>query len=295
MITYGHEQYIEESINGVLSQIFNAEVELIISNDNSPDNTEIIIQNLINTHPNGHWIKYIKHDENKGAIPNFTWSISQAKGKYIAICEGDDYWTDPLKLQKQVDFLELNPKYSLSFHKIKGISSNDTEPIIFNNPDEEKDYSINDLSKGNFIHTPSVVFRKNIQELPQWINHSPIGDYPLHMINASFGLIKYFPDCMATYRVGSGIWSTKSKVYQMVNVLFCLKLLIEHFKKNQQVNTNLKTQYDEYYTALSKPIEDKEKLSLQLKDYHYIEKIIDFNNLLKIVILKIAKKIGLKK
>jgi len=292
MITYGHEKYIKEAIEGVFLQKTNFLVELIIANDKSPDNSDTIIRNLIIDCPENIKVNYILNDKNIGANPNYLNAYQQSQGEYIASCEGDDYWTDPLKLQKQVDFLENNKQYSLTFHKIKGISVDDKEPVIFDNLNEEKTYTIEDLAKGNFIHTPSVVFRKNLDKLPQWIQYSPIGDYPLHMINASFGLIKYFPETMAAYRVGSGIWSSKGKVYQIVNVLFSLKLLMDHFKNDVPVLNHLKSQNDEYYTALTKPIEDKDKLALQIKDYKYIEKITDFPNIIKILKIKIKKKLG---
>ncbi|SIQ04464.1 Glycosyl transferase family 2 [Chryseobacterium sp. RU37D] len=290
MITYGHEDYIEESINGVLSQTFNAEIELIISDDCSPDNTETVIKKIIGNHPNGHWIKYIKHTENKGAIPNFVWAISQAKGKYIAICEGDDYWTDHLKLQKQVDFLEEHPEYSLTFHKIKELTTRE-EKFTYPNPDTEEIYTIEDLAKENFIITVSVVFRKNMEVLPDWLKYSPIGDYPLHMLNASFGLIKYFPQEMATYRVGSGMWSTQNKVDQMVNTMYCLRFLLLHFKKNKEVHQNLSGQYNNFRTALIQPFDHKKALDVKLKDYRYIENITSMGNLLKMMKIKIAKKL----
>ncbi|WP_330745031.1 glycosyltransferase family 2 protein [Chryseobacterium sp. CP-77] len=292
MITYGHEKYIEESINGVLSQAFNGEIELIISDDCSPDNTEAVVKNIINTHPNGHWIKYIKHTKNKGAIPNFVWTICESKGQYIAICEGDDYWKDPLKLQKQVDFLEENPDYSLTFHKINELTTRD-EKFTYPNPDTEETYTIEDLAKENFIITVSVVFRKNMEILPDWLKYSPIGDYPMHMLNASFGLIKYFPQEMATYRVGSGMWSTQNKVDQMVNTMYCLRFLLLHFKSNKEVHENLLVQYNNFRNALIRPFDEKKALDLKLKDYRYIETITNMGSLLKIMKSKIMKKLKL--
>lgn len=115
MTTYGHEKYIEESIFGVLKQQTNFEVELIIANDRSPDNTDTIVEGIIATHPNANWIKYTCHEVNLGMMANLEWSSAQAKGKYIALCEGDDFWTDPLKLQKQVDLLQNNPKAKFCF------------------------------------------------------------------------------------------------------------------------------------------------------------------------------------
>jgi len=116
MITYAHEKFIKQAIEGVLMQTCDFEVELIIANDCSPDNTDTIVNDIIANHPKASWIHYTKHTPNKGMIPNFIWALNQAKGKYIALCEGDDYWIDPLKLQKQVDFLESNPDYIICGH-----------------------------------------------------------------------------------------------------------------------------------------------------------------------------------
>ena len=290
MITYGHENYIEESINSILIQDFDAEIELIISDDCSPDNTENVVKNIIANHPNGHWIKYIKHSENKGAIPNFVWALSQARGKYIALCEGDDYWIEPLKLKKQVDFLEKNPEYSLTFHKIKELTDR-KEKFTYTNPDEEKTYTIGDLSKENFIITVSVVFKKNIETLPDWLQYSPIGDYPLHLLNASHGLIKYFPDEMAVYRVGSGMWSTQNTVDQIVNTMFSLRFLLQHFKNNKEVFDNLKLQYTNFQKALVRPFDERKLLETKIKDYKYLESITSFNGLLKMAKIKIVKKL----
>lgn len=113
MITYNHEKFIKEALESVFSQKTNFQYEIIISNDCSTDNTDEVIKKIIDKNENGNLINYTNHKNNKGMIPNFLWSIQQAKGKYIALCEGDDYWTDPYKLQKQVDFLEANPDYSI--------------------------------------------------------------------------------------------------------------------------------------------------------------------------------------
>ena len=120
-ITYGHEKYIAETLDGILMQQYDGPVEFIIANDNSPDATDEVVKKyfLENPAPSNFEIKYTKHETNKGMMPNFIWALEQATGKYIALCEGDDYWTDPLKLQKQVDFLESHPDYSVTFHRCK--------------------------------------------------------------------------------------------------------------------------------------------------------------------------------
>ena len=114
-ITYGHENYITKTLEGVLMQKYPGEIEFIIANDNSPDGTDKIITDYVsqNEIPPNFTIRYEKHKVNKGMMPNFLWAMNQISGEYIALCEGDDYWIDPLKLQKQVDFLDQNPVYGL--------------------------------------------------------------------------------------------------------------------------------------------------------------------------------------
>jgi glycosyltransferase involved in cell wall biosynthesis len=126
MITYAHENFIIQAIEGVLLQQYNGPIEFIIANDNSPDKTDEVIKTFFNNNatPSNIQIKYTKHDTNKGSTPNFIWALQQAKGKYIAICDGDDYWIDQLKLQKQVDYLEKNKEFVLVSHKRDVIENN---------------------------------------------------------------------------------------------------------------------------------------------------------------------------
>ncbi len=132
MITYGHEQYIEEAILSILDQETTFNYEFIISNDASPDATDFKIQHILSYHPKANKIRYIKQEHNIGMTANFIYVLGQAKGTYVAYCEGDDYWTDSLKLQKQVDFLEAHPEYSLSFTRFQAIQLNSSSLIIDN-------------------------------------------------------------------------------------------------------------------------------------------------------------------
>ncbi|MCW3170513.1 glycosyltransferase [Chryseobacterium sp. 09-1422] len=114
MITYAHEKFIEQAINGILLQKCNFNVEILIANDHSPDQTDDKIQGLLkNIFPDNISINYILREKNWGMLPNFFDTLSKASGDYIALCEGDDYWIDSLKLQKQVDFLEKNTEIGL--------------------------------------------------------------------------------------------------------------------------------------------------------------------------------------
>ena len=116
-ITYNHENFIRQALDGCLMQQTNFPIEIIIHDDASTDNTANIIREYQGKHP--HLIKTILQRENQYSAMGFGFIsnvFKEAQGKYIALCEGDDYWTDPLKLQKQVDFLEANPDFAICFH-----------------------------------------------------------------------------------------------------------------------------------------------------------------------------------
>lgn len=115
MITYNHEPYIKQAIEGVLMQKTNFPFELVIGEDCSTDKTREICLKYKEKYPEK--IKLLLPESNLGMTKNFISTLTAATGKYIALCEGDDYWTDPYKLQKQVDFLEANSNYSCCFHR----------------------------------------------------------------------------------------------------------------------------------------------------------------------------------
>lgn len=234
MITYGHENYIRQAIEGVLMQECNFEVELIIANDCSPDKTDAVIQDVLNNHPKSHWIKYIQHKENKGMMPNFIFALGQAKADYVALCEGDDYWTDPLKLQKQVDFLEENLDYVLCFHQVDILKPNGEIVEDFITMVPENYESIETLARlGNYIHTPSVVFKNLISEFPFEFEQSPIGDYFLYMMLAEHGKLKYFEDKMVVYRYGVGVYSVESVTNKLVMIGKQYSCLLSYLKEER--------------------------------------------------------------
>jgi glycosyltransferase involved in cell wall biosynthesis len=186
--------------------VANFEIELVVGDDASKDGTVNVISSL--NPPSGFRLKIIRQDSNLGMLPNFFSTLSQCSGQYIALLEGDDYWIDSVKLQRQVDFLEGNPDFSICYHPVKidkGIDRllNDSEVV-------ERDVSdIYDLAKGNFMHTCSVVFRANLfQKFPENFFSSTVGDYFLHMLNARHGKIKKIPVAMGVYRIHEGgVWS----------------------------------------------------------------------------------------
>ena len=243
-ITYNHENYILDTIKGVFIQQYDGPIEFIIANDNSPDNTDTVVKNYLNevVVPKNIEIKYTAHTINKGININFTWALQQASGKYIAMCEGDDYWIDPLKLQKQVDFLENNPEYVMCFHKIKILKTNSGEIVddfITRVPKEYKSL-MNLISTTNYIHTPSVVFKNVIEKMPFEFSYTNIGDYFLYIILGHYGYYGHIEDEMAIYRYGSGFFSNSSRVDIIKNNILLTSLLLSYLDDPAQKEILLK-------------------------------------------------------
>ena len=236
MVTYGHEKYIREAIEGILMQRGDFNFELIIANDASPDATNQIVSEILKNHTNSDKICYIEQEKNIGMMPNFIFALQQAQGDYIALCDGDDYWTDPYKLQKQVDFLEANPDYVLSFHKVKILKPNgDLEEDFITNVPENYEIQETLARLGNYIHTPSVVFRNVIKEFSPEFSLSPIGDYFLYMLMSERGKLKYIEEEMAVYREGVGIWSAKTDYFRNLKTAYTLALIVKSLPNNQKV------------------------------------------------------------
>jgi glycosyltransferase involved in cell wall biosynthesis len=203
MITYGHENFIEEAVASVLMQETDFEIELILSNDNSPDNTDAIVRKIIREHPKGSLIKYTRQEKNRGMMPNFIWALGECTGRYIAICEGDDYWSDPFKLKKQFDLLEDGADYSMVFSNFY-FKEEDTGYI------KESDIKCQDVIDTNYliqifnIRTCTVFLRNSKELLAGLPENLPYGDYPLFLRASLLGKIKFDKDYTAFYRINEG-------------------------------------------------------------------------------------------
>lgn len=205
-ITFNHAKYIREAIEGFLMQKADFAFEVLIHDDASTDGTADIIREYEAKYPD--IIKPIYQKENqysKGISISATYNFPRAKGKYIALCEGDDYWTDPYKLQKQADFLENNPEYSMCFHNaIECYENKKKENKLFSNV-EDKDYNGIDIYKKWIVPTASVVFKKNCITSTFYKNVSSNsnfihGDIVLFLTCFHFGKLRGISDIMSVYR-----------------------------------------------------------------------------------------------
>ena len=262
IITYNQKNLISQCIDGALMQQTNFPFELIIGDDNSTDGTREILIEYQKKYPE--LITLNLRTERGNGIPgkeNFMSTLEMCQGEYISLCDGDDYWTDPLKLQKQVDFLEANPDYVLCFHQIKILNSdgNIVEDFITTVPEEHE--TIEDCAKfGNYIHTPSVVYRNVLSEFPFEFKLSPIGDYFMYMMLAEHGKIKYIKEEMAVYRHGVGILSGNDSVLKQKKWTECLILIFSNCK-NEEIKSILYERYQNGIDALYKMTLKKDKES----------------------------------
>ncbi len=211
-ITYNHEKFIKECIEGFLKQKTDFNFEILIHDDASNDGTPDIIKQYEIKYPK--IIKPIYQKENKfsqGINPDFKFNYPRAKGKYMAICEGDDYWVDPYKLQKQVDFLEANPEYVVCSHNAKIVdeAGNLIQEKKLPKLTQDRDYSSFELQTGAFLLTLSMVFRNVIEEIPDFFYKILNGDTVLISLLGAYGKGKYIEDIEpAGYRIHyGGVWS----------------------------------------------------------------------------------------
>ncbi|OFX17425.1 MAG: hypothetical protein A2033_07810 [Bacteroidetes bacterium GWA2_31_9] len=203
MISYNVEKFIEKAVESVLEQKTNFKVELVIGEDCSTDNTRKIALEYQNKYPN--IIRVLLPEKNQGLTPNCVATHNACKGKYIALLDGDDYWTNPNKLQMQVDFLENNPSYSGSAHQsMKIFDDGSSEPIPFGE-NIDTDYELKDTLSHRKFHTSALVYRKEIWDktggIPASISSNERAIYPMVAI---FGKIRYFKESMCIYRL-SGV------------------------------------------------------------------------------------------
>ena len=220
IITYNQDKYIARAIESALMQQCNCSYEIIISDDCSTDNTKAIIAQYAAQYPK--LIKAYYAENNFGMLKNWIKALKLCTGTYIALLEGDDFWNDPLKLQKQYNILEAHPDCVISFTNAinKYESGEDGYPRYVDYTNEF--YTTGDLLDHNFIPTCSVLMRNHISDgfFPAAYFKSPFADWIIHIINSRFGKIHFLNEFTCTYVIHSGgVWSGVKAEKQMLNRL----------------------------------------------------------------------------
>lgn len=192
--------------------------EILVGEDCSTDRTRDIVTEFQRRFPGR--VRALLHEQNLGlkGKRNFVRTLGECKGQYVAMLEGDDYWTSPDKLQKQVEYLDSHPECSICFHDVTVVYEDGSkEPHRFCPAGQKEISTIEDLLKGNFMSTCSVMFRRGLfGEFPAWFYEVLVGDWPLHIFNAVHGRIGYLDEVMGAYRVsGGGVWALQSRAPQL--------------------------------------------------------------------------------
>jgi glycosyltransferase involved in cell wall biosynthesis len=205
VMTYNHEHLIAQALDSVLTQETAFAYEVLISEDCSTDRTREIVIGYQERHPGK--IRLLLSERNLHDNEIVARGLRVARGRYVALLDGDDYWTSPRKLQRQVDFLDTHPECAMCFHNALVVDETHGRPARHWTPNRQKEIStLDDLWHGNFIATCSTMYRNGlIGDVPPWYRSLfPITDWPLHILHAEHGTIGYVDEVMAVYRHHSG-------------------------------------------------------------------------------------------
>jgi len=244
--TYNHEKYITQAIESALMQKTEFDFEILVGEDDSSDRTREIVIAYKKKYPEK--IRLFLNDR-KDVIyidgkPTGRWNlvnlINNARGDYIAWLDGDDYWTSPYKLQKQVDFLDENPGCTSSFHNVEVCYEDEYKsphPLL-NIP--EQIFTLEDIVCIDFIPTCSDMFRARLfQKFPDWFYTLRSGDWPLHILNAMHGNIGYINDILGVYRKHSGgVWSSMSRLEALKLSIHMSKIIKNNVDPKYEKNIN---------------------------------------------------------
>lgn len=240
MVAYNAEKYIAEAIAGVVRQKVRFDVELLVMDDCSTDSTGEIVRRLSQSYPQ---IRYIHNETNLGSQGNYLKGFRLARGKYMALCDADDYWCSRRKLARQVSYMESHPQCALSFHRVINYYESTGEKTLSNGQQTSR-YTVESLSRSNYITNLSVMYRRalvDLDHLPAWIMQHRSPDYAIHMLYAAKGSIHYFPRPMGVYRkVEGAIWSTAGEYRRLKMSLEMRRSLMEEFSQRPEIVDGLR-------------------------------------------------------
>jgi glycosyltransferase involved in cell wall biosynthesis len=215
ILTYNHERFIGQAIEGFLLQKTDFPCELVVAEDCSTDGTRDVIRRYWEKHPDR--IRVLLNRRNIGAARTYTRAYQACRGQYLAPVEGDDYWASPDKLQRQADLLDRHPEYGMCFHSVHMVwDDGNRAPILYRPPQIKDTYTLRDLVKTNFIGSCSTMYRRGVfGDFPGWYYHMPVGDWCQHILHAQHGAVGYIDEPMAVYRQhGGGVYSLKPAIYR---------------------------------------------------------------------------------
>ena len=324
-MTFNHEAYIKDALNGFVIQQTKFPFVVAIINDASTDKTKSVINDFVKINciynpeidlrteeygtildvtvkDNPHCMFHIVHlNENhygkKSKLPYFAKHENAAK--YVAMCEGDDYWTDPLKLQKQVDFLEANPEYSMCCNATRWLCS---DGKYYDNPNfhgiVDTDITTHQVIErgGLGINLASIVYR-NIDTLDRyrksnWWSRADVGDYPLCIALSLIRKIRYMSDVMSVYRFQHpGSWTERNKnvnIKHLWNEITWMQILDEETERKYHIN--IEKHLFSFWRTLYRE-DDQVTTSQYIQKYNEAGKLISIHRLIKDIIRRFVMQI----
>ncbi len=224
LITYNHGPFIARAIEGCLEQKTDFDFEIVIGEDDSPDGTREIVEDYVRRYP-GRIRALFRSREDVIYVDgrptgrfNFLETLKACQSDYVAMLEGDDYWTDPHKLRKQVEYLDAHPDCAFCFHDVALLKEDGELSRDYPLGTRQPTYTLRDILhlNGSACVTPqtgSVVLRRAfLPELPPWMRTLPFGDLPLFALLSRRGFAGFIDEAMGVYRIhGGGLWSAGGK------------------------------------------------------------------------------------
>lgn len=215
--TYNQEQVIGQAIESALAQATDFDYEIVVADDGSTDRTQSVIREYHHRFPDR--IRPLLRERNLGIMRNFPEAFLECRGQYVACLDGDDYWTSLHKLQRQVEFLDAHPDYSMCFHNALMIWEDGSQaPVLHSPPGRRPTYSVRELFHHDFISTSSVAVVRNhlVREFPGWYYMLPVPDWPFFVLHSMHGPIGYLDENWTVYRQHpAGTYSRLSREKRM--------------------------------------------------------------------------------
>lgn len=273
LFTFNHEKWISKAIDSILMQKTNFDFEIVILEDLSTDKTREIVVNYQRKYPEQ--IKLILSEYNKCDNTNAIKAIESSNAEYIAFLDGDDHWTSPDKLQKQVDFLDNHQDFALCFHNVRVFYEDKKHEDYNNNPDDQKTVTnIKDIIEFCYIKTSSAMIRKRlVPNIPDWFLSIKLPDWALFVLYAQYGKIGYINEVMSCWRIHEkGYWSGLSTILQLQSFIdFYLGMNVN---LNYKYNSIFKKLLSVYYYRLA--IEYQQLSELDKAKNNIIKSFISF-------------------
>jgi len=254
-LVYNHGKYLRQCLDGFVMQQTNFPFYAVVHDDASTDNSQAIIREYSEKYPcviRAIFEKENQYSKHDGGLYRIMWEVSK-DSKYIAVCEGDDYWTDPMKLQKQVDFMESHPDFAICFHPVKVLNELTGELTDDNLMKVPEVTEIFDLAKANYMHTASVLYRTSAYkpDIQSRIGGIVVDDYSVWMPLALSGKIYKLRDQMAVYRYGQGVWAEGLKCsVQWLTALNRIRMVMPDKKVVSVLDESIRLEEEYLYKEL---------------------------------------------